>query len=335
MQFGRYKAPNCKKYEILQKFEKSQIITKSMQKYYMHIQIIFLVDNQRLICYSNGDCFIKTMNSKEYRNMNITFDTNLVYNYTSNSQKARILTESWVSQNSYCPICGHSKIVKLENNKPVADFYCEKCKEVFELKSKKGNFSKTINDGAYNTMIERITSNTNPYFLFLNYDGDNYNVRSFILIPKYYFTPDIIIKRKPLSSNARRAGWIGCNIDMNKIPASGKIFIIKDGVEMPKKTVLFLVNQNRFLSNENIQNRGWILDVMKCIERLNKRKFELSELYRFEIDLKMIHPHNNNIKAKIRQQLQKLRDNGYLIFEGRGKYCINNGNEEELCQNTK
>jgi type II restriction enzyme len=32
------------------------------------------------------------------------------------------------------------------------------------------------------------------------------------------------------------------------------------------------------------------------------------------------YPNNNNIQAKIRQQLQILRDKGYLKFTGRGKY---------------
>jgi len=47
---------------------------------------------------------------------------------------------------------------------------------------------------------------------------------------------------------------------------------------------------------------------MNCIESLNKNEFSLQEIYKFENDLKVLHPENNNIKAKIRQQLQFLRD---------------------------
>ncbi|HDT15115.1 MAG TPA: hypothetical protein ENN55_02790 [Firmicutes bacterium] len=36
-----------------------------------------------------------------------------------------------------------------------------------------------------------------------------------------------------------------------------------------------------------------------------------------------IHPENRNIKPKIRQQLQFLRDKGYLYFEGKGRYVLN------------
>jgi type II restriction enzyme len=60
--------------------------------------------------------------------------------------------------------------------------------------------------------------------------------------------------------------------------------------------------------------KGWILDIMNCIESLNKKEFSLNEIYAFENDLRMLHAENNNIKAKIRQQLQFLRNKNYLKF---------------------
>lgn len=61
---------------------------------------------------------------------------------------------------------------------------------------------------------------------------------------------------------------------------------------------------------------------MNCIDALNKKEFTLSEVYSFEKDLKAIHPENRNIKPKIRQQLQFLRNNGYLQFVGNGVYRL-------------
>ena len=61
---------------------------------------------------------------------------------------------------------------------------------------------------------------------------------------------------------------------------------------------------------------------MKCIERLDKKEFLLQDIYDFENDLNLLHPENNNIKAKIRQQLQLLRDKNYFEFLERGKYRI-------------
>ncbi|MFM9944124.1 MAG: DpnI domain-containing protein, partial [Bacteroidia bacterium] len=98
--------------------------------------------------------------------MNLSFHTKLAEGYSSNSQIARVLTEAWVKENSYCPSCGNLPLNEFENNRPVADFYCVSCSEEFELKSKSGLMSKTITDGAYASMIQRINSNKNPNFFF-------------------------------------------------------------------------------------------------------------------------------------------------------------------------
>lgn len=68
----------------------------------------------------------------------------------------------------FCPYCGNKYISHFENNRPVADFFCTSCMEEYELKSKGGSISNKINDGAYNTMIERITSINNPNFSLCN-----------------------------------------------------------------------------------------------------------------------------------------------------------------------
>ena len=71
-----------------------------------------------------------------------------------------------------------------------------------------------------------------------------------------------------------------------------------------------------------LEAKGWILDIMNCIDKLNKKEFLLGELYGFEQELKLKHPNNRHIKDKIRQQLQFLRDKGYLEFLGQGKYRL-------------
>ena len=68
--------------------------------------------------------------------MTISLNSALSNGYTSNSQKARVLTESWVFENLYCPVCGNERISRFPNNQAVADFYCPACQEQFELKSK-------------------------------------------------------------------------------------------------------------------------------------------------------------------------------------------------------
>lgn len=251
--------------------------------------------------------------------MNLNFNTQLAEKYSSNSQIARILTEDWVSENSYCPNCGELPLIEYENNRPVADFYCKKCKEDFELKSKNGRFSNIINDGAYTTMIERINSNQNPNFFFLTYSKE-YKVNNFLIIPKQFFTTEIIIKRRPLSNTARRAGWIGCNIDISGVADAGKVFLIKNSEIINRDLVKEAFNKTLFLREKSINSRGWTLALMTCIDAIPKEVFSLDDVYNFEQKLKEKYPTNNFIKDKIRQQLQVLRDKGIIEFIGRGKY---------------
>lgn len=240
--------------------------------------------------------------------------------YHSNSQIARILTENWVKDNMYCPRCGEARISHFENNRPVADFFCPNCRNEYELKSKDGNLGHKITDGAYETMIKRITGNQNPDFFFMSYSKNELKVRDFMFIPKHFFVPDIIEKRKPLSATARRAGWVGCNILIDKIPEQGKIHIVSDGKISEKDKIIGKVHTSNKLEIKNIQNRGWLFDVLNCVNDIDNSIFALEDVYKFEDDLQVKHPQNNNIKPKIRQQLQFLRDKGFIEFLGNGKY---------------
>ncbi len=254
--------------------------------------------------------------------MEIFLDPQIAKKYNNNSQKIRIMSEAWVEKEIFCANCSN-ELDSFENNKPVADFYCVDCKEEFELKSKSSNFGKKIQAGAYSLMIERITSSNCPHFFFMNYKIQNYQIQNFLLIPNYFFTPEIIEKRKPLSQNARRAGWVGSNILFEKIPNSGKIYYIKDTKIIPKQTVLANWQKTRFLGKtRSSELKGWILDIMNCIDEIGRDNFSLEELYSFEDFLKKKHPNNRHIKDKIRQQLQFLRDKNYIKFLGRGKYQL-------------
>lgn len=66
--------------------------------------------------------------------------------------------------------------------------------------------------------------------------------------------------------------------------------------------------------------KGWLFEILNKIEKLNKDIFFLNDIYDFEMELRKKYPENSNIKPKIRQQLQKLRDLGYLEFLGGGQY---------------
>ena len=63
-------------------------------------------------------------------------------------------------------------------------------------------------------------------------------------------------------------------------------------------------------------------DVLACVREIRKPKFSLGDMYAFEERLRARHKGNRNVRPKIRQQLQVLRDRGVLEFLGRGKYRI-------------
>ena len=76
----------------------------------------------------------------------------------------------------------------------------------------------------------------------------------------------------------------------------------------------------RQLSLEDLNRRGWMVDVLNCVEQMPYEKFTLQDLYAFSDYLSKLHPENKNVQAKIRQQLQFLRDAGLIVFLGRSVY---------------
>ena len=77
----------------------------------------------------------------------------------------------------------------------------------------------------------------------------------------------------------------------------------------------------------------WKNDLMRIIKKnnLDLGTFTLEELYRVSFNvLSRRYPNNNTIKASIQSNLQKLRDDNYLIFISRGVYKVNNSCNDEF-----
>lgn len=241
--------------------------------------------------------------------------------YKSASQISRVLTENWMLSNGYCPSC-QTNLIQSKSNSKVLDFICTICTNGFELKSKKGNFAKKVTDGAYSSMVSRIAEDNSPHFYFLGYDK-TYKVKNLIAVPNYFLQNKVIEKRKALPITAKRAGWVGCNILLDQIPNVGKIKLIDNSQPVNRDDVHKIWQKTTFLGNQKLtENRGWLLDVMKCIDMLGMKAFSLQQLYIYETYLSQRHPENHYIKDKIRQQLQFLRDKGFLEFEKRGFYKL-------------
>ena len=123
--------------------------------------------------------------------------------FESPSQSARVWTENWAERELYCPACGADRLQAYPNNAPVADFFCGSCSEDYELKSQKTKIGRKILDGAWATMVERLESASNPSLFVLRYDRKRLAVSDLIIIPKHFFTVDLIEKRNPLAPTAR------------------------------------------------------------------------------------------------------------------------------------
>ena len=250
------------------------------------------------------------------------YNKELYSRYKSNSQRARVMPEAWYTNNMYCPCCLNKSLIKFPDNNKAADFYCVNCKNKFETKASSNKFSKRVVDGEYNTMIAALSSDNAPNFFLMQYSRDDWAIKNLHVVPNFFISSFMIEKRNELSSNARRKGWIGCNILINNIPDEGKIFVVKNEKEIDMNTVNKLYKKTIFLKSKDPKVRGWTLDVWRCIRDLDKQDFALADLYTFKDRLKELHPDNHHVDDKIRQQLQLLRDNGILKFNNRGNYSL-------------
>ena len=221
-----------------------------------------------------------------------------------------------------CTECGHSWRSEHNLADTVCGCTCPHCGENYELKSASGNHApKRITTGEYHTLLRRLHAEDAPNFLVLSYRAPDYAVQQLLLIPRHYLTADMIRARKPLSDTARRQGWTGSTIDLSTLPASGKIALIEQMQPADPHRVRQQWLANRYLHGMGRQ-KTWLIATLRCLEQL-PQTFTLADLYRFVPQLARTYPANHNIEAKLRQQLQTLRDQGKITFLTRGHYRQN------------
>jgi type II restriction enzyme len=253
--------------------------------------------------------------------MNLRCRIELAARYKAAPQIARVLSEEWCSRELYCPACDSNRILQSRIGTPAIDFACPKCKQTFQLKGLRAWNPKKVVDAGYETMIRAIRGDRAPHLFLLQYTSDWY-IRNVLLIPRVFFSESVIERRKPLAPTARRAGWVGCNILLSNIPNDGKIAVVSAGVPVPAQEVRRGFDRIRGLAGLPPALRGWTVDVLNIIRQLRKTQFSLQEVYGLEEQLQRAHPLNQNVRPKIRQQLQVLRDLGLLDFIGHGAYRL-------------
>lgn len=238
--------------------------------------------------------------------------------YQSASQLARRITEPWGADNLYCSACASDRLSPEKANTQVSDFLCPKCVERYQLKSHSKKLGAGILGSNYQKMLDAVLGNRTPNFFLLHYQLPEWVVRNLLLIPRFAISPAIIIKRKPLSATARRSAWTGYVLNISLIPASAKIPLITEGVEADRRDVREQYARIARLQVLKPEQRGWTLDVLRCVESLPNSVFTNDDIYTSETELSRLYPQNRHVRDKIRQQLQVLRDRGLLRQLRRG-----------------
>ncbi len=171
-------------------------------------------------------------------------------------------------------------------------------------------------------MLRAIEQELTPNLLLLRYSLITSTVCDLEFIPQFALTKSSLEQRIPLSSTARRAGWIGCNILLTNIPRDTRISLITSGRIAPPHLVRAQYRLTMPLSQLAVTQRGWTLDVLNVVRNVGRSKFSLQDVYSHEEELAALHPGNRNVRPKIRQQLQVLRDLGLVEFISAGQYRI-------------
>ncbi len=252
--------------------------------------------------------------------MDLYLPTGGLDQYKSASQRARVGTESWGAANFFCPACESPRLSSVPQGTAAIDYVCPSCDSPFQLKSQSKRLGSKIVDAAYSEMKRAILEDRTPNLFVLHYDLDRWAVQTVLLVPHFAFALSTLEKRPPLAPTARRAGWVGCNILLDKIPVHARISIVSEGTPHTPPEVRRSYNRLRPLEKLQVEKRGWTLDVLQVVQSLGKLEFTLPDVYAHADALAKLHPKNAHVRDKIRQQLQVLRDLGLLDFMSPGRY---------------
>lgn len=254
--------------------------------------------------------------------MDLALRGELAEAYSSRSQIARVITQDWVAREVPCLRCSTLPLKMTTQNTKARDFDCPSCSEPYELKSTSRRFSHRVADGEYGTFRATVEAGRTPNLLLLEYDATKLEVRKLLAIHRSIISEIAIVPRKPLSTTARRAGWQGCNIDLDTIPESGRVCLVSEAQPLPWSVVTREWARFEFMVQLRPESRGWLRDILSFLQRIESRSFALKDVYQFEDQLSALHPLNLHVRDKIRQQLQLLVARGLLRREKRGRYLM-------------
>lgn len=253
--------------------------------------------------------------------MMLRCDTSIADAYNSEAQKSRVLSEKWIESNGYCLACESDILRQTTANTRATDFICPRCRQGYELKAFRVRPKNRLVDGAYSALMGRILDGSVPTLMMLE-RNQQWEIQNLTAIHHLFLTPEVIEQRKPLSLTARRAGWIGCNIRLDRLAPDAQIEVVSSGVFNNRDAARKAFQRFGNLNEISPEKRGWATLTLKIVRNLKSKAFALGDLYEKEEKFARTYPANRNIRPKIRQQLQVLRDLGYLEFLGGGSYRL-------------
>ena len=145
--------------------------------------------------------------------------------WKSNSRIIGRAAEIYCCEKLQCRNCNEMNWLECIVNAKSKDQICKTCGKKYQIKckntteklynnSKKTREFKTIG-AEYNTTIKSIEDEID--YIIILYKKVNYDILDIIHIKSDDITCNNIIPRKPLSNNAKRAGWQGCHLHFTNI----------------------------------------------------------------------------------------------------------------------
>ncbi|HVA19792.1 MAG TPA: DpnI domain-containing protein [Solirubrobacteraceae bacterium] len=138
--------------------------------------------------------------------------------YQSRSQVGRVVIQTWAELNLYCLSCDADQLLPEPENTQVVDMACARCGRQYQIKSKQGLFEGRITGAAYGPVLRAVQEGRMPDYVLVEHSRRRATVVGVRAYPGALLTPERVLERKPLAGTAKRAGWIGCTIDVEGVP---------------------------------------------------------------------------------------------------------------------
>ena len=193
--------------------------------------------------------------------------------------------------------------------------YCAACGEDFELKSKRGPMGPKVADGSPGDQAQAtgVGHEPQPGAAELRprpLRGDRLVLRAEALFHRADH------RGTAAARGGAAGGWIA-DILLREVPASGKVWFVHGGEALGKEAVLEQWRSTLFLREAGVAARGWLIEVMRCVEAIGCPAFTLDDVYAFEDRLSRLYPGNNNVRPDT-PAAAGCCGTGWLEFVGQG-----------------